>query len=88
MNLEDYFSPLPDIFATKKEVWQSSQIGSLINIHCENYFPDITNCKIVIFSVPEYEGSQNSESETKCQINRIFRQYISISNPTSTFILK
>tara|TARA_B100000900_G_scaffold151990_1_gene129063 strand:+ start:7471 stop:8631 length:1161 start_codon:yes stop_codon:yes gene_type:complete len=72
VNLEDYFSPLPDSFAIKKEVWQSSQIGSLISIHCENYFPDTSNCKIAIFSVPEFEGSQNSESETKCQIREEF----------------
>ena len=72
MNLVDYFLPLPDSFVIKKEVYQSTQLGSLISIHSENYFPDVTDCKIVLFSVPEYEGSQNSESESKYKIREEF----------------
>jgi len=72
VNLVDYFLPLPDSFLIKKESFQSTQVGSLISIHCENYFPDIADCKIVIFSVPEYEGSKNFESESKCQIRKEF----------------
>ena len=68
MNLVDYFIPLPESLLIKKESYQSTQVGSLISIHSENYFPDLNDCKIAIFSVPEYEGSLNSESENKCQI--------------------
>ena len=72
MNLVDYFLPLPDSFLTKKESFQSTQIGSVISVHFENYFPNVTDCKIAIFSVPEYEGSKNLESESKCKIRKEF----------------
>ena len=54
MSLVDYFTPLPDSFLTKKNNFQSTQVGSLISIHCENYFPNISECKIAIFTIPEY----------------------------------
>ena len=72
MSLIDYFIPLADSFLTKKNNFQSTQVGSLISIHCENYFPNISDCKIAIFSIPEYEGSKNFESESKCQIREEF----------------
>ena len=72
MSLVDYFIPLPDCFLTKKNNFQSTQVGSLISIHCENYFPNISECKIAIFTIPEYEGSKNFESESKCQIREEF----------------
>ena len=72
LNLVDYFLPLPDSFVIKKDVYQSTQLGSLISIHSENYFPDFTDCKIVLFSVPEYEGSQNSGSGSEYKIREEF----------------
>ena len=71
MNLVDYFLPLPDSFVIKKEVYQSTQLGSLISIHSENYFPELLTVRLLFFLFLNTR-SKNFESESKCQIREEF----------------
>ena len=69
--IQIFFDPIDSNFHFEDERWESTQIGSMIDSHIGSYFPNLKNAKIAIFSVLEYEGSENISSNN-CLIRSFF----------------
>ena len=69
--IQIFFDPIDSNFHFEDETWESTQIGSMIDSHIGSYFPNLKNAKIAIFSVLEYEGSENISSNN-CLIRSFF----------------
>ena len=63
IELYSYFS----VAKVKIKKWESTQIGSYIDYHSADRFPDLKNIDIAILSVPEYEGSSNNFHSDYCK---------------------
>jgi arginase family enzyme len=72
IELNPYFKPLNSEIYTSRENWSTTQIGSIIDFHTEDRFPDLKFAEIAIFNVPEYEGSKNSSISNDCKIRESF----------------
>ena len=68
--LISYFSPISNEVINFE--WQATQIGFLIDKHTENYIPTLGSQSIVIFNIPEYEGSENIIDDSHCYVRRAF----------------
>ncbi len=62
MDLQIYLQPISDELFTH---FQSSQLGSSLNIHTSKKFPDLTNTKLVIIGVCEGRKSINNKGSEK-----------------------
>ena len=58
IELNSYFKALNSELYTSGGNWNMTQIGSLIDFHSEDRFPELKFAEIAIFNVPEYEGSK------------------------------
>ena len=63
-----YFEPLNQGIYSNKERWSITQLGSLIDTHTQDNFPDIEIADIVLFNIKEYEGSNNTSDEVDCKV--------------------
>ena len=72
MDLQSYFNPLTTGFYSNKDRWETTQIGRNIEMHTEDFFPDLKFTEIAIFNISEYDGSKNSGSESDCPIKASF----------------
>ncbi len=77
-----YFSPVPNEIINFE--WQATQIGFLIDKHTENYIPTLGSQSIVIFNIPEYEGSENIIDDSHCYVRRAFYQLHQQKMPSIT----
>ena len=73
--IQPYFVPLNSELYADKNRWETTQIGRGIEAYTEGCFPDIKFTEIVVFSVPEYEGSKNSATEYDCKIRSSFYSF-------------
>ena len=70
------FEPLNPGLYSVKDRWNITQIGFQIDSHTQDSFPDIDQAELVIFNIPEYEGSENISSSIDCKIrDSIYRLY-------------
>ena len=74
-SFSDYFNPLPSSLYSDKNRWESTQIGRSIDVYTEDAFPDLESVEIILFNVPEYEGSENLFSENSCKIRPLFYSF-------------
>jgi len=72
IELNTYFTPLNAVLYSSKDIWSITEIGSLINFHTEDRFPELKFAEIAIFNVPEYEGSQNRSISNDCKVRASF----------------
>ena len=70
IDLKSYFSPLKEDIYQKEYHWESSQLASLVNSYNLTEFPEFKFCEIALFSVREFEGSDNVSSEKECKIRK------------------
>ena len=68
--LLSYFSPISNEVIDFE--WQATQIGYLIDKHTVNQAPVLSSHSIVIFNIPEYEGTENTMVDTDCYVRRAF----------------
>ena len=68
MELTSYFSPIANEIANFE--WQATQIGFLIDKHTETHIPNTSSPSIIIFNIPEYEGSENIIDDSGCYVRR------------------
>ena len=80
--LISYFSPISNEVINFE--WQATQIGFLIDKHTENYIPTLGSQSIVIFNIPEYEGSENIIDDSHCYVRRAFYQLHQQKMPSIT----
>jgi len=66
LELYTYFSFLPSKIAENQ--WESTQVGSLIDKHTKDHFPDLHSVELVIFNIKEYQGSKNNLDNNDCYI--------------------
>ena len=74
IELNSYFKALNSELYTSGGNWNMTQIGSLIDFHSEDRFPELKFAEIAIFNVPEYEGSKNISISNDCKIRESFYQ--------------
>ena len=74
IEINSYFKALNSEVYTSGENWNMTQIGSLIDFHTEDRFPELKFAEIAIFNVPEYEGSKNRSISNDCKIRASFYQ--------------
>tara|TARA_B100000214_G_C23949544_1_gene619738 strand:- start:390 stop:1553 length:1164 start_codon:yes stop_codon:yes gene_type:complete len=74
-SIQSYFNPLNFSIYSDKEKWENTQIGKKIDVYIENSFPDLKFAEIAMFNVPEYEGSNNSFSDSNCKIRPFFYSF-------------
>ena len=70
IDLKSYFSPLKEDIYQKEYHWESSQLASLVNSYNLTEFPEFKFCEIALFSIREFEGSDNVSSEKECKIRK------------------
>lgn len=75
INIQSFFTPVSSELYAEKSRWETTQIGRKVDVYTENNFPDVKYAEIVIFNIPEYEGSRNSESELECKIRTSFYSF-------------
>jgi len=75
IDINSYFLPVNSVLYADKNKWETSQIGRQINTHIEDHFPDLKFSEIVIFNVPEYDGSKNSISDADCKIRSLLYSF-------------
>jgi len=68
--LRSFFSPVSNELIDFE--WQATQIGYLIDKHTENQSFSLDSYSIVMFNIPEYEGSENTMVNTDCYVRRAF----------------
>ena len=61
IELQSYFSPVSSALYADRNMWETNQVGRVIDVYVENHFPDVKFAEIAIFNVSEYEGSKNKE---------------------------
>ena len=69
IDLKSYFSPLEEDIYQKDFNWESTQFGSLVGSYNLTEFPEFKFFEIAVFSIREFEGSDNASSDQKCKIN-------------------
>tara|TARA_B100000780_G_scaffold173908_1_gene121750 strand:+ start:1679 stop:2836 length:1158 start_codon:yes stop_codon:yes gene_type:complete len=68
-DLKSCFYPIEnDLF--EKSDWFTTQIGSNIDFHSTEKFPDFKFAEVAFLSINEYEGSDNSLSNKPCKIRK------------------
>ena len=68
-DLKSCFYPIEnDLF--EKSDWFSTQIGSNIDFHSTEKFPDFKFAEVAFLSINEYEGSDNFLSNKPCKIRK------------------
>ena len=80
-SIQSYINPLNSTLYADLNKWETTQIGRKIDTYVENSFPDLKFAEIAIFNVPEYEGSQNSSSESSCKIRAFFYSFHCLDLP-------
>jgi arginase family enzyme len=75
INIQTYFNPISSDLFSEKNNWEATQIGSLIDSHINDSFPDLKFTEIAFFNVNEFEGSENYASEAECSIRKFFYSY-------------
>ena len=70
--MSSLFTPLNPGLYTEKSRWNPSQIGFQIDSYVHGKFPDIDYSEIVMFNVPEYEGTDNSIEVSDCKVRDAF----------------
>jgi formiminoglutamase len=70
IDLKSYFSPLEEEIYQKDYEWESTQFGSLVSAFNLIDFPEYKFCEIAIFSVFEYNGTENVFSGNNCKIRK------------------
>ena len=73
--IQSYFNPVNSDFYADKSRWETTQIGRSIDTHTKDHFPDVKFAEIVVFNIPEYEGSKNSSSESDCKIRGLLYSF-------------
>ena len=73
--IQSYFNPVDSVLCVDKNVWETTQIGRVIESHSKDFFPDIQFAEIAVFNVPEYEGSRNAASASPCKIRKLFYSF-------------
>ena len=68
IDLKSYFSPLEEDIYQKDFNWESTQFGSLVGSYNLTEFPEFKFFEIAVFSIREFEGSDNASSDQKCKI--------------------
>jgi arginase family enzyme len=69
------FNPVSVDLYADKDRWETTQIGRSIDTHITDSFPDLKFAEIAMFNVPEYEGSNNSASESDCNVRASFYSF-------------
>jgi hypothetical protein len=72
IEINSYFKALNSEVYTSGENWNMTQIGSLIDFHTEDRFPELKFAEMAIFNIPEYEGSKNNSASQDCKIRAAF----------------
>ena len=76
MEISSNFTPLNSSLYSNKERWNHAQLGFQIDSHTIESFPKLDYSEIVIFNVPDYEGTDNINSEDDCKIrDSLYRLY-------------
>ena len=76
MEISSNFTPLNSSLYSNKERWNHAQLGFQIDSHTIESFPKLNYSEIVIFNVPDYEGTDNINSEDDCKIrDSLYRLY-------------
>ena len=78
-SIQSHFTPLSSDPYTDKNRWETTQIGRVVEVHTEDFFPNLNSAEIAIFNIPEYEVSQ---------FNHLFKKVISSKISFGKEILK
>ena len=70
IELNAYFQPLSQGVYSAKNRWETTQLGNLIKLHTHDYFPELKFAEVAIFSIQEYDGSENSSTDGDCRIRQ------------------
>ena len=76
MEISSNFTPLNSSLYSNKERWNHIQLGFQIDSHTIESFPKLNYSEIVIFNVPDYEGTDNINSEDDCKFEILYTDYI------------